>query len=99
MQRGTTPTHIFTLPFETNLCSQIRVIYAQDGKVMFKRDIDSLELQGNNVIVKLTQQETLSFTTRETIDIQIRVKTLQGDVLASEIFTTRAKRLLEDEVL
>jgi hypothetical protein len=49
--------------------------------------------------VKLTQEETLKFDSVQTVSVQVRVLTVGGDALASDIMRTTADRLLENEVL
>lgn len=98
MRRGTTPTHIYTLPFDTSICEQIRVIYAYHDDQKLIKDTPDLLLDGASVKLTLTQEETLQFDNHELVEIQIRVKMIDGTVLASDIITERAERLLEDEV-
>lgn len=97
MRRGTTPTHTFTLPFDTDTLSKVRVIYAQDDIPVLVRD--DAELDGNNVVVKLTQEETLKFNEQKNVEIQLRALTADGeDAIASDIMRASVKRLLENEV-
>lgn len=98
MRRGTTPTHIFSLPFDANLCEEIRIIYAQGGTIKLIKEKDDLELYANQLKIKLTQEETFLFNEKDIVELQVRVKTAEN-VFASDIFKIRAKRLLEEEVL
>lgn len=97
MRRGTTPTHIFTLPFDTATLSKVRIIYSQGNSPVVTRD--NADLHGNTATVKLTQAETLKFDSVQTVSVQVRVLTVGGDALASDIMRTTADRLLENEVL
>lgn len=99
MKRGTTPTHTFTLPFDTSLMSIVRVVYAQLGRVVLTKTGEDLSLSGNTVTVKLTQEDTLLFNCAHPVEIQIRVATLTGDVYNSDIVRTTVSRCLENEVL
>jgi hypothetical protein len=38
MRRGTTPTHTFTLPFDTAMLSKVRIIYSQGNSPVVTRD-------------------------------------------------------------
>lgn len=98
MQRGTTPTHIFTLPFDVEQAEEIRVLYAQDGDVKIKKEKEDLQILFNSITLKLTQEETFLFDTKSLVEIQIRVK-MDNNVFASDILTVRVQKLLEDEVL
>ena len=97
MTRGTTPTHTFTVPIDASDVAKIRVIYSQHGRVILTRDYDTY--QDGKLVVQLSQEETLDFSSTQPVYIQLRVITLAGEALASEVIQTCAARLLEDEVL
>lgn len=99
MRRGTTPTHTFTLPFSVDVIDKIRVIYAQSEIVKFIKKKSDVQLNGNKVVVKLTQQDTFKLNCKLKTDIQLRVLTTSGDALTSDIYTLSTKRCLDDEVL
>lgn len=97
MRIGTTPTHTFTLPTEiASKTAKVRVIYSQGNSVVVAKDV--AKLTGNDVVVKLTQEETLKFHKRKPVDIQIRVLTTSGDALTSDIVTRTPYECLENEV-
>ena len=97
MRIGTTPTHTFTLPDDiAGAVQKVRVVYSQGGEVVLTKDVTALD--GANVVVKLTQAETLSFHQRKPIDIQLRVLTSVGDALTSDIITRSPYECLESEV-
>ena len=99
MIRGTTPTHIFTLPFDVSMVQKIRIIYAQNGTVKLTKTEADCTLEGNTVQVKLTQEDTLAFVAQSAAEIQVRVLTPAGDALASEPRWIGVNRLLENEVI
>lgn len=99
MIRGTTPTHIFNLPFDTAQIKQIKIIYAQSDDVIFCKDVKTCQLEQKTVTVKLTQEETLLFDCRLPVQIQIRVLTLGGDALATNIILASVEKCLDNEVL
>lgn len=99
MIRGTTPTHKFIFPFDTSLCKEIKIIYAQADKVIFDKTATQCELDGNSVAVKLTQEETLRFDCKKPVQIQVRALTLGGDALASSIKLVDVEKCLENGVL
>lgn len=99
MRRGTTPTHTFTLPFSVDFIDKLRVVYAQRNIIKVVKKETDVTLRGNEVVVKLTQQDTLKLNCKLTTDIQLRVLTTSGDALASDIYTRSTKRCLDDEVL
>jgi hypothetical protein len=97
--RGTTPTHIFALPFDTETLKELKIIYAQDENIILEKTIKHCSLTDNTAIVKLTQEETLLFDCHKFVQIQVRVLTKNGDALASEIEHVRVGKCLESEVL
>lgn len=99
MIRGSTPTHIFTLPFGAETVKTIEITYAQNEKVKLQKANADCVLEGNTVSIKLTQEDTFKFDEKPLVEIQIRVLTLGGDVIASDIMYTTVKRCLSDEVL
>ena len=97
MRIGTTPTHTFTLPADiASTVAKVRVIYSQGDDVVLTKD--TATLSGNDVVLKLTQEETLKFHNRKTIEIQLRVLTKGGDALTSDIITRSPYECLESEV-
>lgn len=99
MMRGTTPTHIFTLPFEANLISNIRIIYTQGDEQVFVKEVKDCNIDGNTVTVRLTQEETFLFDCKKYVEIQVRALTNGGDVLNSNIMKESVERCLDNEVI
>ena len=99
MMQGTTPTHHFTLPFGTEMVAAARVIYAQNEKVVFKKELKDCQCVGNIISVKLTQEETLKLSFPKSVQIQLRILTLGGDALNSKIYTMCVEECLDKEVL
>lgn len=99
MRRGTTPTHTFTLPFDTAAIEKLHILYAQDENVKIRKTEADVTLDGNAVSLKLTQDDTLLLECKKTVEIQIRVLTAGGDALNSDIIRVPVERCLESEVL
>lgn len=99
MIKGTTPTHVFTLPFDTGSVKTVQIIYAQSGAVKLTKGNKDCTLDGNKVSVKLTQEDTFLFTFGVRVDIQVRVLTIGGDALASRVTHVLCEDCLSDEVL
>lgn len=98
MIRGTTPTLEFVLPFDTNLLAEAYVTLAQIGDVVLDKPLSECTLDGDKMTVKLTQEDTLKLKTGQ-VEIQIRAKTIDGDVIASDIILTSAQKILKDGVI
>lgn len=99
MIRGTTPTHIFTLPFDVSLVADLRISYAQsDQEILVKTKADGT-LEGNTVKVTLSQKDTFLFDCKKMVMIQIRVLTTDGSALSSDIIYVKVDKCLNEEVL
>lgn len=97
MIRGSTPTHTFHCKLEPELIHKVRVIYSQaDVLILKKEDADCIK-DGQNIVVKLTQEDTLRFT-EGTVDIQLRVLTPTGESIPSRVYKVGVGKLLENEV-
>lgn len=99
LAKGTTPTHTFTLPFNTGIIKTVKVIYAQKNAVLFEKEGDACNCSDNTVTVKLTQEETLKFDCRHSVQIQMRILTDDDEALTSEIKYIKVGECLDGEVL
>ena len=94
--RGTTPTHTFVLPFHVSLLDNLSVSYRQVGHTIPRvvKNVEECDVEENVVAVTLTQEESLSFTPGKIIEVQLKVITDGGTVLASPMY-----RLLVEDIL
>ncbi len=99
MIRGTTPTLSFTLPFATDLLAEAWVTLSQEGKVVLDKNLQQCSCEENVLSLRLTQEDTLQLQHGCTTEIQLRVRTLEGDALASRILPVETARILKDGVI
>ena len=99
MRIGTTPTHILTLPFDTETIAKVRVTYAQRDAIVLERTEDDCRLEGNAIIVELSQEETLKFDVNEYVKLQVKVLTKEGKILISNKMRFSVWDALHKEVL
>lgn len=99
MIRGTTPLLEFTLPFETSLLAEAWVTLSQNKEVVLNKKLDMCKCEGCILSVKLTQEETLLLNCDCNTEIQVRVRTLEGEALASDIIRVGTDRILKDGVI
>lgn len=99
MIRGTTPKHTFTLPFDTSELEDVRIIYAQDDEVLFKKETADCTLDANVISVTLTEEETLQFNHEKLAQIQLRVQMKGGDILSTDVMVSYVGKCLDTEVL
>lgn len=99
MIKGTTPTHTFRLPVTAENVKVLKITYSQDNLVRIVKRMNDCTLNGSTARVKLTQEETLSLNHHKSVEIQIRILTVSGDALASNVKSVPCGRCLDTEVL
>lgn len=99
IKRGTTPTHTIGVPPEVGSVQKVRIVYAQDGKAVFKKENDQCAIEEGAVSVKLTQEDTLSLTCSKTCEIELHVLTPGNDSIISEPIVVVVAKCLDNEVL
>lgn len=99
MVRGTTPKHTFILPFSSDAVKKCEIIYQQHGETVLTKTESDCDMAENEIAVKLTQAETFAFGADEWVDIQLRILTFDGEVLASKPMRISVTRCLSEEVL
>lgn len=99
MIRGTTPTLEFNLPFDTSVLDVAYISISQDDNVVIEKQLSDCVVGETTLTVKLTQEDTLKLEARDKVEIQIRVRTKEGEALASNIKTTYAAKILKDGVI
>lgn len=99
MTPGATPTHTFNLPISTDEIAALRITYEQSGKIVLQKEKDECELNDKQVIVKLSQEETLEFDSNAIARMQVKVRTTGGDVLVSEIIKKTPNIVLDKGVI
>lgn len=99
MIRGTTPTHYFTLPFNAGEIDKLRITYAQSGLTVLELTEADVSTDGQEIRYQLTQEDTLKFKNNVLVELQIKVKTLEGNVLASNVMAISVSKILNEDVL
>lgn len=99
MIRGTTPRHVFSIPFDTSLLKEVMITYAQNDDEVLRKDIGDCTLIEKAVVVELSQEETLKFDHNRNVQIQMRLLTVNDEALASNIVVVSVGNVLNDEVL
>lgn len=102
MIKGTTPTLLYNLPFETtNIKSaEIVVEYVDANKsVKIIKGFEDCTLGDKSISATLTQEETLQIPAPSLVYVQLRVLTTDGIALATEAEEVTVKRLLKEDVI
>ena len=111
MRRGTTPTHTFKLNLSLEGLETLYVTYQQNGETIVEKALGddgvSVDTENSIITVKLSQAETLLFSSNEwdkyapgynenRVRIQVRLGFEDGTRLASNIMNTTAEEILKD---
>lgn len=100
MIRGTTPTHIFQIPFDTSLIKELKILYAQSDEILLEKRMCDCDIGGDTITVHLTQKETFLFDCKKNrVEIQVRILTTNDEVLSSTIMNVPISKCLDNEVL
>lgn len=99
MIRGTTPTLEFVIPFDTGQLAEAFVSLSQNEVVIIDKALTECQCNGDKLIVRLTQEETLKLECDIVTEIQIRARTLEGEAIASQIIKVNTERILKDGVI
>lgn len=99
MNRGTTPTHTFNIPFDVAIIDKIRITYAQCDKVVLVKSKDDCRMDGTVISLKLSQADTLMFEGNKVVSIQLTVVTTGGDCLKSDILCVGVRECLDEGVI
>lgn len=99
MIRGTTPTHTFRLSIDTNTITELRITYVQLGKTVVEKTEKDVKMGEKSISLTLTQEESLEFRAGSAVEVQLKVLTNVGTVLASPVISLNVDKILNTEVL
>ena len=95
---GSTPTHIFHLPFQVNVIEGELISYAQKHKTILRKRTTDCQLEGNQISVKLTETDTFAIDDAiPSVDVQIKIKLITGDVVVSRPIRISVKECFDEE--
>ena len=92
MSRGTTPSFSFHLSIPMLGRETYYMTFRQHGQII-------LEKEDNQIKVKLKQEETLLFSSKFPIEVQIRTKYADGAAVASNIMEFWLDNIIKDGVI
>lgn len=99
MIRGTTPTILFNLPILKEEIDVLFLTISQSGIEKITKDLSDVQYKDETFYITLTQEETISLSPRPNVNAQIRLKTIRGDVMASNIETVNVSDILREGVI
>ena len=105
MRRGTTPTITFNLPFDTEIIKDLRITFAQEvsffneQNTVIDKSLSDCTLDGSQIILALTQEDTLKLDSGKGVTFQVKILTTDGQVIASKPRSVAVGLILNGEVL
>lgn len=97
--RKTTPEHCWMLPTTSENIEDVLLTYSQNGVILVEKTLNDVNICDNQLIYKLTQEETFKFQPCFDLDMQLEVKTVGGDILQSDVITLSVARCLNERLL
>lgn len=99
--QGTTAENIFILPFAISSFQKLKITYRQGENIVHTKYLtdEGVSFEGNTIKVHFTQMETFYFDDKRELEIQIRGKTVDGEVAESEPIITTVGECFDREVL
>jgi hypothetical protein len=98
IRRGTTPTHIWTIPFDAEQIKDVRASYSQNDKEVIVKTFENVAVSDKEIKIELTQEETFSLE-EGSVDMQLRILTADDKVVNTDIITKDVYKALNEEVL
>lgn len=100
MRRGTTPTHKFTVPVDLRTAESVFITYKQpSGSRIIEKAKADMEISETEIIIELTQEDTLALSTIGNVEIQCRAKYPDGKAIASQIISVPVKKILKEGII
>ncbi len=103
MRRGITSTIIFTLPDNVSVLdfADARITVSQRDTALADHPLADMEVNSteNTLKLQLSQEETLRLDTEIPAEVQLKVKFFGGTVLATPIYRTSVRNILNEEVI
>jgi hypothetical protein len=99
MIKGTTPTHIFEMSFDTSLIKEVHVLYQQKDELILTKTTEHCVINEDSISVKLTQEDTFCFEENVPVKVQVRISVEGGQVLSSVPIAVGVVECLEDGVI
>ena len=96
MRRGTTTTLTFGIGFDSETIEVLNIAFEQNKKLVLEKTLGDCLLNGNKILLPLSELDTLSLTGSTRVNIQIRARLNNGDRIASNIMEGFVERIIKD---
>ncbi len=100
MRRGTTQFLEFSIPYKAEEIEAGYVTFTQGGLVILDKSLsdDDVTLEDGTIGIPFSQEDTLALPTGA-INMQIRLRLVNGDAVASDVMSTSVDDILKDGVI
>lgn len=95
----TTPKHTFRFGWSASLFTKVRIVYKQDDIVVLEKELNDCVVDGNSLILRLSQEDTAKFKNNIKAKVQVHYETTVGVVGATPPRTMNVDEILKREVL
>lgn len=104
IRQGTTPLCGCTVPCTETDVDKLIISFRQNGMVIFDKTENDVMWDGNSITFRMSQAETLLFvqgdkTGRNAGEVQVKLKLMDGTVIASQIVKFDVEETINREVL
>ena len=96
--RGSTPTIRFKLHTDASAIDLLHISFAQFRKIVITRNLSDIEIDGEVISCKLTEEETLALTSNGILYVQVRAG-INGDRPVTPIYQIEVLPILEGGLL
>ncbi len=98
MFRGTTPTLTFHLQFEADEIDEAYATFVQSNEVKIDKPLSDMRIDGKDLVLTLTQEETLKLKGNSAVEIQLSVR-IGNNVMRSKIMNVTVNRILKESAI
>lgn len=96
---GCTEKHSFIIPFKPNEISAVSIVYEQNDRIVLKKTLKDCDFEGNEIFARISQEESLIFEDNRSVNIQLKIRLIDGTVTKSKIIQAVSDELIEREVI
>ena len=97
--RGTTPKYEFDLAYSQDEILDIRVVCGQKGKLILTKNMEDCKIVENKLVVSFNQEDTLLFSSKKALDIEIKAKLSDESVVRiGQVLSLRVLDSLDSEI-
>lgn len=96
--RGTTPLQVFRLPQDATEYAKVQISYIQDGRPLFTKTLDDMDVDEDSLSLQLSQAETFMFKGKMAT-AEMKLLTSEGDLLKAKQFIFHIGDTYDEEIM